>query len=231
MRPESTEAAASRLDARSKLICCLGFVLVTVSTPPDEVHLLAGLAAGLLVLTVLARVRPALLARRLLHLAPFVLVVAAGPVLQQGISTEQAIGMLIKAGLGCCALVLLAATTPVDELLAGLAGLGCPRLVVLLLGLTTRYLHVLAEEARRLRRAAIARGFSPRHLLQARIVGDLLGALFLRSHARAERVHAAMLARGFQGELVLAPPSRLRAADVLIPAISLGGALAWRVYG
>jgi cobalt/nickel transport system permease protein len=227
----STEAAASRLDARSKLICCCGFVLITVSTPPGDVRLLAGLAAGLLLAVVVARVQPALLARRLLHLAPFFLVAAAGPLLHQGISTEQAIGMVIKAGLGCCALVLLAATTPVDELLAGLARLGCPRLMVLLLGLTVRYLHVLGEEARRLRRAAVARGFAPRHLLQARVVGDLVGALFLRSHARAERVHAAMLARGFHGDLVLAPPARLRMGDILIPAVALGGTLAWRVYG
>ncbi len=221
----------SRLDARSKLVCCFGFVLITVSTPDGDLRLLAGLAAGLLLMTVLARVGLGVLGRRLLHLAPFVLVVAAGPLLREGLGMDQAVGMMIKAGLGCWALVLLAATTPVDELLAALTALGCPRLVVLLLGLTARYLHVLAEEAGRLWRAAAARGFTPRHLLQARTIGHLIGSLFLRSHARAERVHAAMLARGFAGTMVLGPLPVLRTGDILIPLLVLGAALTWRLAG
>jgi cobalt/nickel transport system permease protein len=88
---------------------------------------------------------------------------------------------------------------------------------------------VLGEEASRLRRAATARGFAPRHLLQARIVGDLAGALFLRSVARAERVQAAMLARGFDGGLVLAPAPPLRLGEALLAVAVLAAALVWRI--
>lgn len=225
------ETAPFRLDARAKLALCVGFVLITVSTPATELRVLAGLGLGVLATALLARVRAAELGHRLLHLAPFVLVAAAAPLMRHGVGFDLALGTLAKAGLGCSALVLLAATTPVDELLAALAALRCPRLVVLMLGLTARYLHVLGDEAARLRRAACARGFRPRHLLQTGIVGSLVGALFLRSVSRAERVQAAMLARGFTGDLVLAPPAPLRLGDVLIVSGLLGAALAWRLAG
>jgi cobalt/nickel transport system permease protein len=229
--PGAWDEPSPHVDARAKLMICIGFVLITVSTPADNLRVLGGLAGFALLMAVMLRVRPGALVRRLLHLAPFVLVVAAAPLLRHGVGMDQAIGIMAKAGLGCCALVMLSASTPVDELLAALAALRCPRLVVLLLGLTARYLHVLSEEAARIRRAAVARGFSPRHLWQARIIGDLIGALFLRSHARAERVHAAMLARGFTGDLVLAPPLPLRAGDVAIVVLLLGTALTWRLVG
>lgn len=216
------------MDARLRLLSCLGYVLIVVSVPPERLDLLGGLALLPLATAILARVSPLALLRRLLLLAPFVLIAAAGPLLREG-GLDAALGMLAKAGLGCSALVLLAATTPVDELLAALAALRCPRFLVLQLGLTARYLHLLGEEAQRLRCAALARGFTPRHLLQARIIGDLIGALFLRSVARAERVHAAMLARGFAGELVPPEPRRLSPSQTLLATGVLGCALAWRL--
>ncbi len=216
------------MDARLRLVSCAGFVLIVVSVPPQRLDLLAGLAILPLTAAIAARVRLAVLLRRLLLLAPFVLVAAAAPLLRQG-GLDVAAGLLAKAALGCSALVLLAATTPLEQLLAALAALRCPRFLVLQLGLTARYLHVLGEEATRLRRAATARGFAPRHLLQARIIGDLAGALFLRSVARAERVHAAMLARGFTGDLMLPETPRLRPSQALLATAVLAAALAWRL--
>lgn len=218
-----------RLDARAKLVGFVGLVIIAVSTPAEAHLRLGGFAVLLLVTALIARLRAGDLARRLLLLTPFLLVALAGPLLRPGDGGGRALGEMAKACLGCTALVLLAATTPFPELLAGLSALRCPRLVVLLLGTTERYLHLLGDEAARLRRAAVARGFAPRHLWQARLVGDLIGALFLRSLARAERVHAAMLARGFAGEPVAAPLPVLRWRDAAFPALLLGPALAWRL--
>ena len=95
----------------------------------------------------------------------------------------------------------------------------------------TRYLHLLGDEARRLRRAATARGSAPRSLWQITAIGHLIGALFLRSYARAERVHAAMLARGFDGTAVAEVPAPLVAADYLFMVIVVGVTLAWRISG
>lgn len=199
-----------RLDARAKLIALLGLVLIAVSVPSPEHARLGLLAALLAALALISGVPARAFLRRFLHLAPFLAVAALLPFTRPG-SLDRAIGDAAKAVYGCAAVVLLGATTPVDRLLGGLRGLRCPALVVMLLGILIRYLDLLRDEAARLRRAAIARGFTARNLRQSGVIGRLVGTLFLRSHARAERVHAAMLARGFTGEAIgpPAPPASL----------------------
>ena len=90
-----------------------------------------------------------------------------------------------------------------------------PRLLTLIAAFMYRYLFVITGEARRMRVALAARGYRPRHALQAAAIGRVATALFLRTFERGERVYVAMLARGYAG----ATP-RLRAlafarADVL----------------
>src|ERR671922_125427 len=51
-------------------------------------------------------------------------------------------------------------------------------------------------------------------LLQAAATGRLATALFLRAHARAERVHTAMAARGWSGVPLAPAGAALRRADV-----------------
>jgi cobalt/nickel transport system permease protein len=90
-----------------------------------------------------------------------------------------------------------------------------PRLLTLIAAFMYRYLFVIGGEARRMRIALAARGYRPRHALQAAAIGRVATALFLRTFERGERVYVAMLARGYAG----ATP-RLRAlafarADVL----------------
>ncbi len=49
----------------------------------------------------------------------------------------------------------------------------------------------------RIAEALAARGYAPRHALQAAAIGRVATALFLRTYERAERVHLAMVARGW----------------------------------
>jgi cobalt/nickel transport system permease protein len=63
-----------------------------------------------------------------------------------------------------------------------------------------RYLDVIAGEMRRTRIAMTARGYAPSFVAQIRPLATAVGALFIRSYERGERVHQAMLARGFVGE-------------------------------
>ena len=102
-------------------------------------------------------------------------------------------------------------------------------MLVAIAGVTWRYVFVLRGELARMRTALAARGHRPRHLLQTAATGRLATALFLRSHARGERVHVAMVARGWTG----APPARrapaLRRTDLLFVAALAGLPLALRV--
>ena len=133
------------------------------------------------------------------------------------------------AVLGTISAVLLGATTSFPAVLRALETLRVPRLLVLVTGLAYRYLFVLAAEARRMRTALAARGHAPRHALNAGAVGRLVTALFLRAHARGERVHVAMAARGWSGVPAAPAAAALRRADVAFVAALAGVPLALRV--
>ena len=96
--------------------------------------------------------------------------------------------------------IVLAATTPVAELLRGLERLRVPRVLVAIAGFMVRYLDVIAGEVRRMRVARLSRGHDPRWIWQARAVAASAGTLFIRSYERGERVHLAMLSRGYAGD-------------------------------
>ncbi len=64
-----------------------------------------------------------------------------------------------------------------------------------------RYRHVLIDELDRMATARRARTFDRRGALAWSLLTGLIGMLFLRTFERAERVHGAMVARGWDGVL------------------------------
>ena len=222
-----------RLDPRTKIIVTLCFTILVVSTPPN--HLLAFVVfAGLLSWVVAAARIPLLhIVWRAAAVLPFSVLAACwlpflreGPVLQLGQGLVELsvtglwlfVGVVIKSFLGASAAILLASVTPFHVLLTGLRRLHMPAILVDMLTLTYRYLFVLWEEAVRLRRAAAARGYRPRWLGQALLVGRLIGQLFMRSYERAERVYGAMVLRGYRGEMPIGQTLRLSTLDLIILA-------------
>ncbi|MFY1621347.1 energy-coupling factor transporter transmembrane component T family protein, partial [Micromonospora sp. WMMD736] len=110
-------------------------------------------------------------------------------------------GIVVKGTLGMAASLTVAATTSARALPLALSRLGVPGLVTSVLVLMIRYVDLLAAEAGRMRMARMSRGDSPRLLHQAGAIAKSVGALFLRSYERGERVYLAMLSRGFDGEV------------------------------
>ena len=113
-----------------------------------------------------------------------------------------------KSWLSVQAALLLGFTTPFHDLVEGLRRLRLPRIMVGIMSFMYRYLGVLTDEASRMLRARAARsaalpgvraGGSTRW--RASVAGNLVGSLFLRSYERSERIYAAMLARGFEGDV------------------------------
>ena len=84
------------------------------------------------------------------------------------------------------------------DLLSGLRSLRIPGLLVTTLALTYRYLFLLVDEMERMQRARRSRTFT-RHRLQAwRSLATVIAQLFVRTSERAERIYAAMCARGWK---------------------------------
>ena len=67
--------------------------------------------------------------------------------------------------------------------------------------MTYRYVFVIEQEYQRLLKAVKIRNFQPKTNMHTyRTYAYLVGMLFVRASARAERVHHAMLCRGFKGK-------------------------------
>jgi cobalt/nickel transport system permease protein len=141
---------------------------------------------------------------------------------KDGLSTFASVAS--KAAIGTVSAVLLGATTSFPDVLHGLERMRAPRLLVLIAAFMYRYLFVIADEARRMRVALAARGYRPRHALQAAAIGRVAISLFLRTYDRAERVYVAMLARGYSGSTPRLTALVFARADVLF-LVAVGGAL------
>ncbi|MEF2162544.1 energy-coupling factor transporter transmembrane component T, partial [Pseudomonas aeruginosa] len=112
----------------------------------------------------------------------------------------------IKGTLGVLASLTLAATTEPVDILAGLERLRVPDLLVQIMGFMVRYLDVVTDDLGRQLTAMRSRGFDPRSPRHWPALGRSLGALFIRSYERGERVHLAMLSRGYTGKLPRSDP-------------------------
>jgi cobalt/nickel transport system permease protein len=235
-----------RARPQCKLAASLLFVLAVVATPREAIWaygLYAVLVAGV---AMLGRVPLPFLARRLVIELPFLLFAVFLPLVGQGERVEllglslareglwAAWNIVVKGTLGVAASVVVAATTPVPELLRGLERLRLPRAFTTIAGFMVRYADVIADEVRRMRIARISRGHDPRWIWQARAVAASAGTLFIRSYERGERVYLAMVSRGYAGSMPvlqeLAATRRQWLAALTVPATAaLIAATAWGI--
>jgi cobalt/nickel transport system permease protein len=92
----------------------------------------------------------------------------------------------------------LVATMTIASLGNALHKLYVPDKMVFLLLMSYRYIAVIEDEYKKLLRAAKFRGFRPKTNLHSyKTFAYLAGMLFVRASFRAQRVHQAMLCRGF----------------------------------
>jgi cobalt/nickel transport system permease protein len=119
-------------------------------------------------------------------------------VTQSGLNS--ALFLLLRVGTSVSAAVLLVLSTPWNTVLKALGVLRLPDVVVLILGMTYRYIYLLLHTANDMflsRRSRILRrldGASER-----RLVAASAGTLLSRSLQLSSEVYLAMQSRGFQG--------------------------------
>lgn len=128
---------------------------------------------------------------------------------------ERALGLILKSYLSALVVLLLVATTPLPELVRSMEAARIPRFLLTVVQFLYRYIFVVVEEALRMRIAAGARGG-----LTFRAAAGALAVLFARSYARAEAIHQAMTARGFDGHFRPLAPRPLIGRDVAFSALT-----------
>jgi cobalt/nickel transport system permease protein len=235
-----------RARPQCKIAASLLFVLAVVATPREAIWAYGLYALLVAAVARLGRVPLPFLASRLVVELPFLLFAVFLPLVGQGrrvevlglsLATEglwAAWNIVVKGTLGVAASVVVAATTPVPELLRGLERLRLPRAFTTIAGFMVRYADVIADEVRRMRIARVSRGHDPRWIWQARAVAASAGTLFIRSYERGERVYLAMVSRGYAGSMPvlqeLAASRREWLAALSLPAAAaLVAATAWGI--
>ncbi len=201
------------LPAHTKLVAALTFVVLVVLTPREAFWAFGVYALLLAGVTAVARVPARIVLRRMLVEVPFVVFAVLMPFLATGEKVEvlglslsvsglwAAWNVLAKATLGVVTSILLAATTDLRQLLLGLERLRLPSLMVQIMTFMVRYGDVVTDEMHRMRIARESRGFVAKDVRQLPVVARSAGALFIRTYERGERVHLAMLSRGYTGRM------------------------------
>ena len=237
------------LRPHTKVVATLLFVFAVVSTPREAFWAYGAHAGILAALAGLGHVQARILAPRLVLEAPFLTFALLLPFLARGERVEvlgllhlssdglwAAWNILAKGTLGLTASLLLVATTPTVDLLRGLERLRVPPVFTSIASFMLRYVEVIAAELRRMQVARVSRGHDPRWIWQARAIASTVGAVFVRTFERGERVHLAMVSRGYTGSM---PPTGARpaaaaewAAVLLVPlSAAVVSVAAWSTIG
>ena len=202
-----------RAPAHLKILALLGFMLVVVATPRQAYAVFAAEALVLLGVIALSRVPLRYLLPRMVIELPFALFAVLMPFISHGPRVEvlgvtvsepglvAGLALLVKGSIGVLASLTLAATTEPQDVLRGLQRLRMPEMLVQIMSFMIRYLDVVTAEMGRMTTAMRSRGCDPRSPRHWPVLARSLGALFIRSYERGERVHLAMLSRGYDGRL------------------------------
>lgn len=206
----NNDSSIHRLDARAKVLVTCVFIICIVSYGRYELAALFPFFIFPAVIIALADLPPLFIARKIALLCPFVLVVGMfnpvfdrevllhlGPFAVSGGWVSFA-SIVVRSILTVGAAFILVGVTGFTAVCQALERLGMPQVFAVQLLFLYRYIFVLTEEAGRASRARELRACGKKGL-GIRSFSSLIGHLLLRTWQRAERIHMAMLARGFTG--------------------------------
>lgn len=246
--PAAQQADDAPIDVRAQALIFFSLILIGVSTPPQALTAFAAYYLFVGAALILFRVPLLLFVKRAAVAIPFVIAIAiflpfltreAGDTLYPVFGgllhvSESGLWALantaLKGVLGVSCLVILGAANPFQNVLSALQWYRMPAALVQLAGFMYRYLFVISDEFQRMARARDARGYRGRWIWQSRIIGQMIATLFLRSYERSERIHAAMMSRGYDGAI---PESKLppaSAAHFAMAAVCAASFLAVRLW-
>jgi cobalt/nickel transport system permease protein len=149
-----------------------------------------------------------------------------GIVITKGMITF--VSILMKTILTVSAVLILIATTSMNDLLYAMLYFHIPDILVMQITMTFRYLSVLIGEVSVMYHAYILR--APREKgIKLKDMGPFLGQLIIRSFDRAERIYHAMKCRGFEGGFTFSNRARIPGEQWFYLAIVTGLLIVLRI--
>lgn len=225
-----------------KLLLALGLVACAVVLPPWPGVVTAGLCA-LVALLAVARVPARLLARSMR--APLTFIVIGSLTVLVTVQIDGGVALAVtersaydagvlatRAIAGTLAVYLLAATTPMGDLLAAMRRIGVPAACVEIASVTYRMVFTLLVSTRQIREAQSARlGYSG-YRRSVRSAGGLTAAVLVRSWERARRLEDGLAGRGYDGTLpTLARSQAISLRFMLASALVIAAVVGLGVWG
>lgn len=218
-----------RLTPKTRVLCTLLLLFAIALTPNGRWWTWAIYAIGVGAIVLTSRVTLSILCKRVAVESVFISVVLLGTLFRGGgtilwqwgwlqITTEGlwVLGSVaLKAILSLLLANVLVLTTSVPLLLHALTALRVPPLLVAILASMYRYIAVLIEEFQSMQRAAVSRNLMGSNRWKRLVVGNMVGSLFIRTLDRGDRVHQAMLSRGYDGLLPVIATTMSNRRDVI----------------
>ena len=204
---------AHLLPSHLKILAVLAFISVSVSTPITRWPAFIVFFLLLVATAYASKIPLLLLFKRALIEIPFIFFAILMPFFGTGEKFEivgielyregllAGTSIVVKGTLGVLAAVILSTTTTAREILRGLERLKLPAVMVQIASFMLRYVNVISDEMERMKVARESRGFIATGIKHWKVIATSAAALFIRSYERGERVHLAMLSRGFDGNL------------------------------
>ena len=213
------------LDPRAKLITTIIFISFVVSFHKYAVSALIPFFIYPAILISVGELPLSYILKKILIASPFAIMVGIfNPILDRQILIEIAginisggwisyLSIMIRFLLTVSAALILISTTGFNSVCLALEKLKTPKPFVMQLMFLYRYIFLLVNEALRMIRAIALRSFGKRRLTLKIFIG-LLGNLLLRCADRANRIHLAMLSRGFNGQIKIIKTTKIGFAEI-----------------
>lgn len=227
-----------RIDPRVKFVGMLG--LIVTAAAAGHVWVVAGVACVALLLAVISRI-PIIKSFGPIWIGMFIfsgmiglpaIFITPGPTLAtvpwlnwpiSAHGLQSAVFLLLRSEVSITLSFLLIMTTPWMHVLKSMRVIGIPTLVVVILGMTYRYIFLMLQSASDMFEARQSRMIGKLPDKEARrLAAATVGVLLSKSFQLGNDVFLAMQSRGYRGEVYTLDEFRLTTADyIAIPLLVL----------
>lgn len=133
-----------------------------------------------------------------------------------------AIVFTMRVAVCVSAVVLLFLTTPQQMLFKSLRSVGVPKVYVLTLEMAYRYIFLFLDMIRDLYMAKKSRTIKSRGTIaEQKWVGGRVGYMLIKSLDMSEKVHMAMISRGFNGDVKIMQDNSMKNRDYVVAVSSI----------
>ncbi len=235
------DSVIHRLDPRVKVLTAALFVICIVSFDKYVISAMLPFVLFLTLIMGLSNVPALYILKRIALVSPLAILIGIfnpffdqqtllylGPIPVSG-GWLSFISILLRFCLTVGAMLILIATTGFNAVCMAMEKMGMPKIFAVQLLLLYRYIFVLMNEGQRMYRARALRSFQGRGT-DIKTFAHLIGGLLLRTIDRAQRIHLAMLCRGFDGTIRIRQTLRLTAREILLFSLCCCILIGMRVY-